>query len=90
MANFLLFGTEGCHLCEDAERLLIDAGIAFESKDIFDHEEWQKKYALLIPVLWHIESQRQLNWPFDSHQLQEFNDLCRLNSDCSDNLRNCR
>lgn len=72
MADFLLFGTEGCHLCEDAERLLIDAGIAFESRDIMDDEELQEKYGLLIPVLWHTESQRQLNWPFDEYRLREF------------------
>lgn len=72
MTDFLLFGTEGCHLCEEAERLLIDAGIAFASKDIMNHEEWQQQYGLLIPVLWHEESRRQLNWPFDSQQLQDF------------------
>ncbi len=77
MTDFLLFGTEGCHLCEDAEQLLTDAGIAFESRDIMDDEEWQQKYGLLIPVLRHVESQRQLNWPFDSRQLQEFIGSCR-------------
>ncbi|MGZ4999188.1 MAG: glutaredoxin family protein [Methylomonas sp.] len=72
MADYLLFGTAGCHLCEDAERLLIDAGLDFESRDIMDDEEWQQKYGLVIPVLWHIEIQRQLNWPFDHHRLREF------------------
>jgi hypothetical protein len=72
MNDFLLFGTEGCHLCEEAERLLIDAGIAFQAKDIMDREEWQQKFGLLIPVLWHADSQRQLDWPFDNRQLREF------------------
>ncbi len=76
MAGFLLFGTEGCHLCEEAERLLVDAGIVFQSKDIMAHEEWQQKYGLLIPVLWDADSQRQLNWPFDNRQLREFIGLC--------------
>lgn len=72
MSGFLLFGTAGCHLCEDAEQLLVDAGLDFESRDIMDDEEWQQKYGLLIPVLWHAESQRQLNWPFDKDRLREF------------------
>lgn len=72
MADFLLFGTEGCHLCEEAERLLAKAGIAFQAKDIIDNEEWQQEYGLLIPVLWHAGSQRQLNWPFDQQRLREF------------------
>jgi hypothetical protein len=72
MADFLLFGTEGCHLCDEAEQLLTDAGIAFASKDIMENDDWQQRYGLLIPVLWHAGSRRQLNWPFDSRQLQDF------------------
>ncbi|MDD1621011.1 MAG: glutaredoxin family protein [Methylococcaceae bacterium] len=77
MADFLLFGTEGCHLCEEAEELLIANGIAFANKDIMDNEEWRQEYGLLIPVLWHPGSRRQLNWPFDEHQLREFIGLCK-------------
>ncbi|MBD9359336.1 glutaredoxin family protein [Methylomonas fluvii] len=72
MAEFILFGTEGCHLCEEAEALLVVAGLDFTSRDIMDNEQWQGKYGLLIPVLWHAPSQKQLNWPFDSLQLKAF------------------
>ena len=34
MADFILYGTEGCHLCEDAEQLMMATGIAFETRDI--------------------------------------------------------
>lgn len=72
MADFILFGTDGCHLCEEAEALLAEAGIGFDSKDIIDDEQWQQQYGLLIPVLLHQASGRQLNWPFDRIQLADF------------------
>jgi hypothetical protein len=72
MADFILFGTEGCHLCEEAEELLVAAGLDFTSQDIMTSEQWQADYGLSIPVLWHAQSQNQLNWPFDSLQLKAF------------------
>lgn len=72
MADFILFGTEGCHLCEEAELLLFAAGIDFTSQDITASEQWLADYGLLIPVLWHAQGRSQLNWPFDSLQIQNF------------------
>lgn len=72
MTEFILFGTEGCHLCEEAEALLVAAGLDFTSQDIMVSEQWQADYGVLIPVLWHAQSQSQLNWPFDSLQLNAF------------------
>ncbi|WP_446809283.1 glutaredoxin family protein [Methylomonas sp. 2BW1-5-20] len=73
MAEFILYGTEGCHLCEEAEALLIAAELNFEIRDIMSSEQWQADYGLLIPVLWHSHSRSQLNWPFDGRQVQAFN-----------------
>ncbi|WKJ90351.1 glutaredoxin family protein [Methylomonas montana] len=72
MVDFILFGTAGCHLCEEAEALLTAAGIGFDSKDIIDDEQCQQQYGLLIPVLLHQASGQQLNWPFDRIQLTDF------------------
>ena len=72
MSDYLLYGTEGCHLCEDAEQLLVDAGLAFSKQDIIEDPQWLQNYGLLIPVLFHSGSQQQLNWPFDSQALQDF------------------
>lgn len=72
MTDFILFGTEGCHLCEEAEVLLVASGLDFTSQDIMASEQWQADYGLLIPVLWHAQSQTQLNWPFNSLQLNAF------------------
>lgn len=72
MTDFILFGTEGCHLCEEAEALLLEAGLSFETRDIIDDEQAQQLYAVRIPVLLHTDSGKELGWPFDAQQLSEF------------------
>lgn len=72
MSDYLLFGTAGCHLCEEAEILLHQAGIIFTVKDIIESEALQQQYGLLIPVLLHVPSQRSLCWPFDQCGLLRF------------------
>lgn len=70
--RLLLLGTDGCHLCENAQTLLNENKIIAEYVDIALHEEWQSQFALLIPVLFHVESRRFLNWHFDSPALLSF------------------
>ena len=72
MSTLLLLGTEGCHLCEEAEILLQQAGLAFSSIDIIHDESLQQQYGLRIPVLLHDASQKTLNWPFNLEQLNDF------------------
>lgn len=72
MADFILYGTEGCHLCEDAEQLMTATGIAFETRDIIHDDLAHQRYAIRIPVLVHQQTEMELNWPFDSAQLQFF------------------
>lgn len=74
MTDYQLFGTEGCHLCEEAGLLLAEQGIAFISQDIIERDDWLAAYRLLIPVLLHPPTGKQLNWPFDRNQLQNFID----------------
>ncbi len=71
MTEFLLYGTEACHLCEQAEQLLSDVGLKFTKLDIMDDDKAQQLYALRIPVLRH-QSGLELNWPFDDQQLRDF------------------
>ena len=70
--RLLLLGTNGCHLCDDAQTLLNECKISADYIDIAEHEEWQPQFALLIPVLLLVESQRFLNWHFDSPALLSF------------------
>jgi hypothetical protein len=70
--TLLLLGTDGCHLCEEVQKILDECNVTAEYVDIALHEEWQSKFALLIPVLFHVESQRFLNWHFNSTALLFF------------------
>ena len=72
MNTLLLLGTEGCHLCEEAKMLLHQAGQVFTNIDIIHDESLQQQFGLLIPVVLHSASQKTLNWPFNSEQLNNF------------------
>ncbi|NMH64186.1 glutaredoxin family protein [Shewanella salipaludis] len=69
--SYLLFHTQGCHLCELAQALVQDAAIAFSRRDICDDDTLAERYGTLIPVLMAPDG-RELNWPFDAKQLKEF------------------
>ncbi len=78
--NFILFGTDCCHLCEQAQALIshseamLTSQIAVEEIDIAEHSQWFDKYSVRIPVLLHPESQAELVWPFDEQVLTKFID----------------
>lgn len=76
--HFELFGTLGCHLCEDAEQVLqpfVAQGLLVELLDIIDSAQWLERYALTIPVLRRVDTGQELNWPFDEQAvLQLLND----------------
>jgi hypothetical protein len=74
-AHCELFGTLGCHLCEEAEAVLqpfVAQGLVVELLDIADSEEWLQRYALTIPVLRRVDNGQEISWPFDR------NDVLRL------------
>lgn len=72
MTTYLLFGTEGCHLCEEAEILLHHEGIAFVKTDIMTDEMAWQRYAIRIPVLLNQDNGSELGWPFDTERLRKF------------------
>ena len=63
----ILYGTKGCHLCDEAEVLLAQAqmAVAFQWQyiDIALDDNLVKKYGIRIPVL-EKETGQLLNWPF--------------------------
>lgn len=77
-ARLLLLGTEGCHLCEQAQAIIADClaehprSVDIVLVDIAEQYEWQADYALKIPVLLETESRRELCWPFDQNQAAAF------------------
>jgi len=72
MAQYTLYSTWGCHLCEQAEVLLAEAGLAFQVVDIIDDDQLFQQFRLHIPVL--AAGDKLLYWPFDrssvTHWLQ--------------------
>lgn len=71
--RLMLFGTSGCHLCEEAE-VIVNACVpdGVETVDIAEQEQWQELYAVRIPVLVDFESGQELGWPFDLAEVEEF------------------
>ena len=68
-----LLGTQGCHLCDDAEQLLqacLDLSvISVELVDIAESDALMEAYALHIPVLRQTNSDTTLAWPFNTDQV---------------------
>jgi len=77
-ADLLLFTTLGCHLCEEAERMLARVAcsqsftLAVDAIDIADDEALVEKYGTLIPVLKRARDGEELGWPFDEELLARF------------------
>ncbi|GGP53634.1 thioredoxin family protein [Shewanella algicola] len=67
---YILYHTEGCHLCEIAQSLIEQTDIKYQHVDICDDASLAERYGISIPVL--VQDDRELFWPFDVTQLQEF------------------
>ncbi len=74
MSQLILYYTEHCHLCEEAEVLMHTAGLdgSFEKMDIDDDPELLERYEIHIPVLKRISDQQELFWPFNQRELEVF------------------
>ncbi len=94
--RLILFGTQGCHLCEEAEAVLAQCqddsetgAWQVDAVDIADEEQWQDRYAVRIPVLYHEDSGRELDWPFSGQDVREFIAgiaRCRIEKDTMGNV----
>lgn len=74
MKNYILYSTDGCHLCEQAWQLCQQLGLGEQVQvvDIVYDDSLSEQYGVHIPVLKQLSSQQQLFWPFDQQQLAEF------------------
>ena len=79
MKELKFYTTQGCHLCEHAEKILDDlrkrSMFALEVIDIATEAELVEKYGLRIPVLLNVETQRQLYWPFNADEIVTLLDI---------------
>lgn len=69
MSKVILYGTLGCHLCEEAKTLLFDwfgeGAKSIEYLDIAVSENMVEQYGVRIPVL--SDGQLEVDWPFEYH-----------------------
>ncbi|MBK9161980.1 MAG: glutaredoxin family protein [Nitrosomonadales bacterium] len=68
----ILYGTSCCHLCEQAEEVLREAGVAAEYVDIAEDDDLLEKYGVRIPVLRRSDTGKELGWPFDAADVVRF------------------
>ncbi|QJD29853.1 glutaredoxin family protein [Methylococcus geothermalis] len=70
-SGLLLYGTDGCHLCEEAESVLASLGVAAKVVDIAGDDDLLQRYGVRIPVL-RDGAGRELGWPFDAEAARRF------------------
>ncbi|WP_281561327.1 glutaredoxin family protein [Thalassomonas sp. RHCl1] len=70
---FILYSSEGCHLCEQALELCygqLDPG-KIKVVDIVDDDDLVALYGVHIPVLERLTDGQKLFWPFTAQQIGE-------------------
>lgn len=78
----ILYGTKGCHLCDQAEQLLrqLQAARALDWRyvDIALNDSLIENYGQFIPVL-HNTAGRELRWPFSILDVMAFVSIAEEN-----------
>lgn len=74
MPQIFLYGTSGCHLCEEAEQIIrstlpINLLDQLQVIEIIDHDTLYEQYHLTIPVLVIQPENIELSWPFTKSDL---------------------
>ncbi|MDP1595854.1 MAG: glutaredoxin family protein [Methylotenera sp.] len=66
--NLNLYSTSHCHLCEQAESLLVTLSKQYDIRwmlvEITDDAELLENYGIKIPVLKRLSDQSEIEWPF--------------------------
>lgn len=74
--KYILYGTVGCHLCDEAEAIISavqkNQNIIYIKKDIAEDDELLQRFGLRIPVLECTLTDKQINWPFNNESIKEF------------------
>jgi len=74
MSQLLLYYTEHCHLCDEAEALLQMSGFsgAYVKVEIENDPGLLEMYEIHIPVLKRTDNEKELHWPFGQRELAAF------------------
>lgn len=70
--KLVLYSTTHCHLCEQADSLLAQAGVCAEHVDIVQDDALLESYGTRIPVVRRLDTGDELGWPFDAEMLARF------------------
>ena len=72
-ATLILYTTEACHLCREAEQLLQQLSesieVTVEAIDISADEELVSRYGIRIPVVKNKLTDIEIGWPFGLAEL---------------------
>ena len=72
----ILYSTVGCHLCEQAKNILWSLVVQYQFRlieiDIAEDNVLVSRYGVRIPVLGSPASERELNWPFSTSDVDIF------------------
>jgi len=68
----VLYGTEFCHLCDEAEVVLEGVGVGVDLIDIAEDDVLLEKYGTRIPVLQRMDTGAEMGWPFDEMSVLRF------------------
>ncbi len=76
MRKLYLYTTGGCHLCEQAEALVLPllagAQLQLVPVEITESPALVERYGVRIPVVRLEGAQRELGWPFDERMLEHY------------------
>ena len=74
MSDLILYYTEHCHLCDEAEGLLHATGFGecYTKVEIENDPVLLARYEIYIPVLRRTDNDLELFWPFGQRQLAAF------------------
>ena len=71
--TLILYTTEACHLCKEAEQLLLQlsgsADVIVEAIDVSLDEDLMSRYGIRIPVVKNKLTGHEIGWPFGLAEL---------------------
>jgi hypothetical protein len=71
-AGLILYGTVGCHLCEQAKAAIELTGATATYIDITDDDTLYERYGMRIPVLRRADTESEIGWPFNEMDVSRF------------------
>jgi hypothetical protein len=77
--ELVLYSTSHCHLCDQAEALLIKLALKYKLNwkiiEITDNPILYEQYEIKIPVLKRLDTNTEIYWPFNEDDIKLFNNL---------------